>query len=109
MLIRRMKVLAAMAVVVVVLGGAALWRSRPRPLRVGVLHSRTGTMAVSELPVQQATLLAIEEINAAGGVIGRRVEAVLADSASDGAAALREAQRLIQEEKISALFGCWTS
>ncbi|HVE87934.1 MAG TPA: urea ABC transporter substrate-binding protein [Myxococcales bacterium] len=106
---RRLQVLAALAVAAAALGGAALWRARPRPLRVGVLHSLTGTMAVSELPVQQATVLAIEELNAGGGVLGRPVEAVLADSASDGAVALREAQRLIHEEHVRALFGCWTS
>lgn len=109
MLPRRAKALAVVAAVAVAIGGLARWRSQPRPLRVGVLHSLTGTMAVSELPVQQATVLAIEELNAGGGVLGRPVEAVLADSRSDGAVALREAQRLIQEERISALFGCWTS
>lgn len=106
---RQVKVLAALFAVVVSAGAFAFWRGRPRPLRVGVLHSLTGTMAVSEVPVQQATLLAIEELNARGGVLGRPVEAVLADSASDGATALREVQRLIDQERISALFGCWTS
>jgi urea transport system substrate-binding protein len=76
---------------------------------VGVLHSLTGTMSASEVPVQQATLLAIDELNARGGVLGRRVEAVVADSASDNATALREAQRLLEQERVSALFGCWTS
>src|SRR5262245_5297962 len=109
MLPRRVKVLAALAAVAVALGGAAYWRFRPRPLRVGVLHSRTGTMAASELPVEQATLLAIEELNARGGVLGRPVQAVVADTESDGAVALREAQRLIEQEHVSALFGCWTS
>ncbi|HYV49357.1 MAG TPA: urea ABC transporter substrate-binding protein [Myxococcaceae bacterium] len=106
---RWLTVLAALSAVAVAAGAVAAWRSRPRPLRVGVLHSLTGTMAVSEVPVQQATLLAIEELNAAGGVLGRRVEAQTADSASDGSTALREAQRLIEQEQVRALFGCWTS
>lgn len=106
---RWLTVLAAVSAAAAAAGAFALWRSRSGPLRVGVLHSLTGTMAVSELPVQQATLLAIEELNASGGVLGRRVEAVPADSASDGATALREAQRLIEQEHVRALFGCWTS
>jgi urea transport system substrate-binding protein len=103
------KALIAISAVAIAAGAFAFWRSRPRPLRVGVLHSLTGTMSASEVPVQQATLLAIDELNAQGGVLGRPVEAVLADSASDGSTALREAQRLIEQERISALFGCWTS
>src|SRR3954469_4397311 len=106
---RQVKVLIAFSVAAIATGAFAIWHGRPRPLRVGVLHSLTGTMAASEVPVQQATLLAIEELNARGGVLGRKVEAVLADSASDGATALREAQRLIDQEGIRALFGCWTS
>jgi len=106
---RWVTVLAALFVAAAAAVALGVWWTRPRPIRVGVLHSLSGTMAVSEVPVQQATLLAIEEVNASGGVLGRRVEAVRADSASDGAVALREAQRLIEQEQIRALFGCWTS
>ncbi|HLL54666.1 MAG TPA: urea ABC transporter substrate-binding protein [Myxococcaceae bacterium] len=82
---------------------------RRPPVRVGVLHSLTGTMALSEAPVMRATQLAIEELNEAGGVLGRPVEAVVVDGGSDWPTFAREAERLLAEEKVSALFGCWTS
>jgi urea transport system substrate-binding protein len=79
------------------------------PIRVGILHSRTGTMAISERPVIDAVHLAIEEINAQGGLLGRPVEAVLADGQSDEAVFARQAEKLIREERVCTLFGCWTS
>ncbi|WP_161957575.1 urea ABC transporter substrate-binding protein [Mariprofundus sp. EBB-1] len=79
------------------------------PIRVGILHSQTGTMARSEKPVINATLLAIEQINANGGLLGRRVEAVIADGKSDENVFAAEAERLITEEHVDVLFGCWTS
>ncbi len=78
-------------------------------VRVGVLHSRTGTMAISERPVIDAVLLALEEINAAGGLLGRPVEPVLADGQSDETVFAREAERLIAEDRVCTVFGCWTS
>ena len=79
------------------------------PLRVGVLHSLTGMMAWSESPEIDATLLAIEEINQRGGVLGRRIQALVVDGQSDEPTFSREAERLITEEKVCAVFGCWTS
>ena len=79
------------------------------PIRVGVLHSLSGTMAISERPVVDATLLAIDELNARGGVLGRPVEAIVADGASDGATFAREAENLIVNKKVVTVFGCWTS
>jgi len=80
-----------------------------RPIKVGVLHSSTGTMAVSERPVIDATLFAIDEINGAGGVLGRPVRAIVVDGKSDWSVFAAEAERLIAVEKVSAVFGCWTS
>ncbi len=77
--------------------------------KVGVLHSLVGTMAASERPLVDAALLAIEEVNAAGGLLGTRVEAVVADGRSEPAAFAREASRLTATEGITNLFGCWTS
>ena len=79
------------------------------PIKVGVLHSLVGLMAKSEKPVVDATLLAIEEINAAGGILGRDVEVVIADGRSNPSVFKTEAERLISEEGVSAIFGCWTS
>jgi urea transport system substrate-binding protein len=79
------------------------------PIKVGVLHSQTGTMAVSESPVIDSTLLAIDEVNQAGGVLGRPVRAVVADGKSDPTVFAAEVERLIAAEKVAVVFGCWTS
>jgi urea transport system substrate-binding protein len=79
------------------------------PIKVGVLHSLTGTMATSEKPVVDATLLAIEEINEQGGVLGRPIEAVVEDGMSDWPTFAKKAQKLITQDQVSAVFGCWTS
>ena len=79
------------------------------PIRVGVLHSLSGTMAISETPVADATKLAIEELNQRGGLLGRPLQAVVADGRSDWPSFAMEAQRLIAREGVSVVFGCWTS
>jgi urea transport system substrate-binding protein len=80
-----------------------------QPIKVGILHSRTGTMAISERPVIDATLFAIEELNAKGGVQGRQVEAVVEDGASDWPTFARKAEKLITQNQVCTVFGCWTS
>lgn len=82
---------------------------RDQPVRVGVLHSLTGTMAISERSVVNATLMAIDEVNARGGVNGRWIEAIVRDGESDGIVFAREAERLITEDRVDVVFGCWTS
>ena len=79
------------------------------PIRIGVLHSLSGTMAVNERPLVDAVRLAVEEINAAGGLLGRPVEMVVADGRSDDDVFAAEAERLIASDQVSALFACWTS
>ncbi|MFQ5451476.1 MAG: urea ABC transporter substrate-binding protein [Nitrospinaceae bacterium] len=77
--------------------------------KVGILHSLTGTMAFSEKPVVDAALLAIDEINRGGGVLGRKVVPIVVDGRSDGPTFLQAAERLIKGEGVSVVFGCWTS
>ncbi|TAN66088.1 MAG: ABC transporter substrate-binding protein [Methylobacter sp.] len=79
------------------------------PIKIGVLHSLTGTMAVSEKPLVDAVRLAVDEINAQGGLLGLPVEMLVADGKSDPEVFAAEAERLIEQEQVSALFGCWTS
>lgn len=78
-------------------------------IKVGILHSLSGTMAVSEVAVKDADLLAIEEINAAGGVLGKMIEPIVEDGASDWPTFAEKARKLIKEDKVAATFGCWTS
>lgn len=84
-------------------------RADNEPIQVGVLHSLTGTMAFSERDVVDATLLAIEQINARGGVLGRPLKAVIRDGASDWTLFAELADDLIVKEQVEVVFGCWTS
>jgi urea transport system substrate-binding protein len=79
------------------------------PIRVGILHSLTGTMAISEQSLVDATMLAIHQINAAGGLLGRQIEPLVEDGASDPATFARKAELLIQRDRVCSIFGCWTS
>jgi urea transport system substrate-binding protein len=79
------------------------------PIKVGILHSRTGAMKISEESMVEAEQLALDEINARGGLLGRRVVGVVADGRSDWPTFAQEAQRLISDEKVSVIVGCWTS
>jgi len=76
---------------------------------VGQLHSATGTMAISETGSIQAERLAIDQINAAGGVLGRKIKIVQEDGASDWPTFAEKAKKLIVNDKVAAVFGCWTS
>jgi urea transport system substrate-binding protein len=76
---------------------------------VGILHSLSGTMAISEVSVRDSELLAIEEINAAGGVLGKKLKPVIEDGASDWPTFAEKAQKLISTDKVAATFGGWTS
>jgi urea transport system substrate-binding protein len=82
---------------------------RSAELRVGILHSLSGTMAWTEAPVVDATLLALEEINDRGGVLGQEVLPVVVDGQSDEAVFARHAEKLIAAEDVCTIFGCWTS
>jgi urea transport system substrate-binding protein len=82
---------------------------RQPPIKVGVLHSLSGTMAHSESPVVDATLLAIEELNQRGGLLGRPVQAIVVDGKSDAATFAGRAEWLIKEKCALAIFGCWMS
>lgn len=78
-------------------------------VKVGILHSLSGTMAISETTVVDAELLAIKEINAAGGVLGKKIEPIKEDGASDWPTFAEKAGKLIDQDKVATIFGCWTS
>ena len=78
-------------------------------IKVGILHSLSGTMSISEVSVKDATLMAIEEINAAGGIMGKMLEPVIEDGASDWPTFAEKARKLIQQDEVAVVFGCWTS
>lgn len=78
-------------------------------IKVGILHSLTGTIAIAEASVVDAEKLAIEEINAAGGVMGRKLEVIVEDGASDWPTFAEKARKLLESDKVAAIFGCYTS
>ncbi len=78
-------------------------------VRVGLLHSLSGAMAYRERPLLEAELMAIAEINDQGGVLGQIIEPIIEDGASDCFTFERKAKKLIQEDSVTTLFGCWTS
>lgn len=85
------------------------WQTYQKPIRVGLLHSLTGPMAISEKSMVDAEVMALEELNASGGLLKRKVEWVIADGKSDWPTFAKEADRLIREEKVDVIIGCWTS
>ncbi|MEO8159033.1 MAG: urea ABC transporter substrate-binding protein [Betaproteobacteria bacterium] len=78
-------------------------------VKVGILHSLSGTIAIAEAAIVDAEKMAIDEINAAGGVMGRKIEPILEDGASDWPTFAEKARKLIQKDKVAAVFGCYTS
>ena len=79
------------------------------PIKIGILHSLSGTMAISETTLKDVMLMLIEKQNAAGGVLGRKLEAVVVDPASNWPLFAEKARQLISVDKCAATFGCWTS
>ncbi|MGF1513003.1 MAG: urea ABC transporter substrate-binding protein [Elainellaceae cyanobacterium] len=78
-------------------------------IKVGILHSLSGTMAISETTVVDAEELAIQQINAEGGVLGKQIEAIKEDGASDWPTFAEKAEKLIDQDGVATIFGCWTS
>ncbi|MCF6289447.1 MAG: urea ABC transporter substrate-binding protein [Desulfobacterales bacterium] len=78
-------------------------------IKVGVLHSLSGTMAISETTLKDTMLMLIDEQNKKGGLLGKKLEAVVVDPASDWPLFAEKARELIEKEKVAAVFGCWTS
>ena len=78
-------------------------------VKVGILHSLSGTMAISEVSLRNAEMMAIEEINAAGGVLGKQIVPVIEDGASDWPTFAEKAKKLLQNDQVATVFGGWTS
>src|SRR5712664_3576818 len=104
-----MKVLALS--VAVAFGGLASSGvlAQQKTMKVGVLHSLSGTMAISETVLKDTALMTFDEINAKGGVMGYKIEAVVVDPASNWPLFAEKARQLLTQDKVAAVFGCWTS
>ena len=78
-------------------------------IKVGILHSLSGTMAISETSLKDVALMTIEELNAKGGLLGKKIEPVVVDPASNWPLFAEKARQLLTKDKVAAVFGCWTS
>lgn len=105
----RSKILVGMALCGVLTGVRPVGAADSTPIKVGILHSLSGTMAISETSLKDVALMTIEEINEKGGILGRKIEPVVIDPASNWPLFAEKARELIQKEKVAVVFGCWTS
>jgi urea transport system substrate-binding protein len=103
-MLKRMMLAGAAACGLAVQGGQA-----EETVKVGVLHSLSGTMAISETSLRDVLLFTFDEINAAGGVLGKKIEPVVVDGASDWPLFAEKAKQLLEKDKVATVFGCWTS
>src|SRR5687767_11328971 len=101
------KTLAIAASVAAVFSSSAF--AQQKTVKVGILHSLSGTMAISETVLKDTVLMAIDEINAKGGVMGAKIEPVVVDPASNWPLFAEKARQLITQDKVAVTFGCWTS
>jgi urea transport system substrate-binding protein len=101
--------LKSLSVAVALSGAMSLPVHAQETIKVGVLHSLSGTMAISETVLKDTVLMAIEEINAKGGVLGKKLEPVVVDPASNWPLFAEKARQLISKDKVVVTFGCWTS
>jgi urea transport system substrate-binding protein len=88
---------------------AAFTASAAETVKVGVLHSLSGTMAISETSLKDALLFTFDEINKSGGVLGKMIEPVVVDPASNWPLFAEKARQLLEKDQVATVFGCWTS
>ncbi len=114
-MITKMQLLGAgmTRIAAVLLVALSAWQSaqaaEPDTIKVGVLHSLSGTMAISETTLKDTMLMLIEEQNSKGGLLGKKLEAVVVDPASNWPLFAEKARELLEKQKVAAVFGCWTS
>src|SRR4051794_40014148 len=104
--LKKLTLSAALASAGLLVGAAA---HAADTIKVGILHSLSGTMAISETALKDMVLMTIEDINAHGGVLGKKLEAVVVDPASNWPLFAEKARQLVTQDKVAVVFGCWTS
>ncbi|CAG2130171.1 Aliphatic amidase expression-regulating protein [Cupriavidus laharis] len=106
---RDMLKLSAVAAAAMISASPLAMAQSKEPIKVGILHSLSGTMAISETSLKDVALMTIDEINKSGGVLGRKLEPVVVDPASNWPLFAEKARQLITKDKVAVTFGCWTS
>ena len=105
----RGKLLLSGVAIAATLGFSSIAAAQDETIKVGILHSLSGTMAISETTLKDTMLFLIEEQNKKGGLLGKQLEAVVVDPASDWPLFAEKARELVSQDKVAAVFGCWTS
>ncbi len=108
-LMTRRAALAGATALMTVLGVAGQARAADETIKIGVLHSLSGTMAISETTLKDTVLMMVDDINKKGGLLGKKVEAVVVDPASNWPLFAEKARELISKDHVAVVFGCWTS
>ena len=103
-----LKLLTASIALGIGMAGSAFAQSKDT-IKIGILHSLSGTMAISETVLKDTVLMAIDEINAKGGVLGKKLEPVVVDPASNWPLFAEKTRQLLTQDKVAVIFGCWTS
>ena len=106
---RRLNLIPAAALAAALALAPAAYAADAGTIKVGVLHSLSGTMAISETTLKDTVLMMIDEQNKKGGVLGKKLEAVVVDPASDWPLFAEKAEQLLVKDKVAVVFGCWTS
>jgi urea transport system substrate-binding protein len=101
--------LAASLLIAMLSPAPAAAQSTQGTIKVGILHSLSGTMAISETTLKDTVLMMIDAQNKKGGLLGRKLEAVVVDPASDWPLFAEKARELLEKHKVAVVFGCWTS
>src|SRR3984893_3894221 len=101
--------LPALAMSLEFFAGAAERAQAQDTIKIGILHSLSGTMAISETILKDLMLMQVADLNAKGGLLGKKDEAVVVDPASNWPLFAEKARELITKDKVAAVFGCWTS
>ena len=100
---------AVLSASIAAIGGLPAGAYAADTIKVGILHSLSGTMAISETTLKDTMLLLIDEQNKKGGLLGKKLEAVVVDPASNWPLFAEKARELLEKQKVAAVFGCWTS
>src|SRR5689334_8408884 len=103
------RLLPALAATTAIMGIASSAQAAGDTIKVGVLHSLSGTMAISETTLKDTVLMMVDEQNKKGGILGKKLEAVVVDPASNWPLFAEKARELLQKDKVAVVFGCWTS
>jgi urea transport system substrate-binding protein len=103
------RLLPALAATAAITGNSSTAQAAGDTIKVGVLHSLSGTMAISETTLKDTVVMMVDEQNKKGGLLGKKLEAVVVDPASDWPRFAEKARELLQKDKVDVVFGCWTS